>query len=120
MSGINIVRNLQILYFSKKNKEIKNLKNDEKFVTRYPHLYILLPLLFWLPVYLIYEMEKLSFFMPISHKWDLIQTILVHVEDFNSIKLTKKGINFVFNWFLIDALLSLLMVQVDMWVYQCV
>ena len=32
MSGIDIVRNLQILYFSKKNKEIKNLKNDEKFV----------------------------------------------------------------------------------------
>ena len=42
MSGINIVRNLQVLYFSKKNKEIKNLKNDEKLVTRYRQLYILL------------------------------------------------------------------------------
>ena len=30
MSSINSVRNLQILYFSKKNKEIKNLKNGEK------------------------------------------------------------------------------------------
>ena len=28
MSGINIIRNLQVLYF--KNKKIKNLKNDEK------------------------------------------------------------------------------------------
>ena len=30
MSSINSVRKLQILYFSKKNKKIKNLKNDEK------------------------------------------------------------------------------------------
>ena len=30
MSNINSVRNLQILYFSKKNKEIKNLKNGKK------------------------------------------------------------------------------------------
>ena len=30
MSGINNVRNLQILYFSKKNKEIKNLKIEKK------------------------------------------------------------------------------------------
>ena len=30
MSSINNVRNLQILYFSKKNKEIKNLKIGEK------------------------------------------------------------------------------------------
>ena len=30
MSSINNVRNLQILYFSKKNKEIKNLKNGGK------------------------------------------------------------------------------------------
>ena len=29
MSSINIVRNLQILYFSKENKKIKNLKNGE-------------------------------------------------------------------------------------------
>ena len=29
MSSINSVRNLQILYFSKKNKKIKNLKNGE-------------------------------------------------------------------------------------------
>ena len=42
MSGINIVRNFQTLYCSKKNKEIKNLKNGEKFVARYWHLYILL------------------------------------------------------------------------------
>ena len=42
MNGINIVRNLQVLYFSKKNKEIKNLKNGEKIVARYWHLYILL------------------------------------------------------------------------------
>ena len=42
MKGKKIVRNLQVLYFSKKNKEIKNLKNGEKFVTRYRQLYILL------------------------------------------------------------------------------
>ena len=30
MSSINNVRNLQILYFSKKNKEIKNLKIEKK------------------------------------------------------------------------------------------
>ena len=30
--------NLQVLYFRKKNKEIKNLKNGEKFVARYRHL----------------------------------------------------------------------------------
>ena len=29
MSSINSVRNLQILYFSEKNKKIKNLKNGE-------------------------------------------------------------------------------------------
>ena len=43
MSGINIVRNLQVLYSSKKNKQIKNLKNEEKLVARYRQLYILLP-----------------------------------------------------------------------------
>ena len=41
MSTINSVRKLQILYFSKKNKEIKNLKNGEK-VDPLQHLYILL------------------------------------------------------------------------------
>ena len=41
MSTINSVRKLQILYFSKKNKEIKNLKNGEK-VGPLRHLYILL------------------------------------------------------------------------------
>ena len=30
MSSINSVRNLQILYFSKKNEKIKNFKNREK------------------------------------------------------------------------------------------
>ena len=30
MSSINSVRKLQILYFSKKNKKVKNLKNGEK------------------------------------------------------------------------------------------
>ena len=30
MSSINSVRNLQILYFSKKNKKNKNLKHGEK------------------------------------------------------------------------------------------
>ena len=30
MSSINSVRQLQILYFSQKNKKIKNLKNGEK------------------------------------------------------------------------------------------
>ena len=30
MSGINCVRNLQILYFTKKNKEIKKLKKRRK------------------------------------------------------------------------------------------
>ena len=42
MSDTNIVRNLQVLYFSGENKEIKNLKNDEKFVARYRQLYMLL------------------------------------------------------------------------------
>ena len=42
MSGINIVRNLQVLYFSKENKKIKNLKNDEKFVARYRQFNMLL------------------------------------------------------------------------------
>ena len=42
MSGTNIVRNLQVLYFSKKNKKIKSLKNDEKFVAQYRQLYMLL------------------------------------------------------------------------------
>ena len=42
MSKINSVRNLQILYFSKKNKGIKNLKNGKKKVAWYRHLYILL------------------------------------------------------------------------------
>ena len=32
MSDINSVRNLEILYFSEKNKKIKNLKNDEIFL----------------------------------------------------------------------------------------
>ena len=30
MSSINSVRKLQILYFGKKNKKVKNLKNGEK------------------------------------------------------------------------------------------
>ena len=42
MSSVNSVRKLQILYFSMKIKEIKNLKNSEKKVARYRHLYILL------------------------------------------------------------------------------
>ena len=42
MSSINSVRKLQILYFSMKNKKIKNLENGEKKVTLYRHLYILL------------------------------------------------------------------------------
>ena len=42
MSGINIVRNLQILYFSKKNKEIKKLKKWRKEVSWSRQLYILL------------------------------------------------------------------------------
>ena len=43
MSRINSVRNLQILYFSKKNKEIKRVKKKhEKKVGPNPHLYILL------------------------------------------------------------------------------
>ena len=43
MSSINSVRKLQVLYFSKKNKEIKNLKNGK--VAQNPHLYILLILM---------------------------------------------------------------------------
>ena len=39
MSSINSVRNLRILYFSKKNKEIRNLKNGGKKVARYRHLF---------------------------------------------------------------------------------
>ena len=42
MSSINIVKNLQILYFSKKNKETKKLKKRRKKVFWHPHLYILL------------------------------------------------------------------------------
>ena len=44
MSSINSIRKLQILYISMKNKKIKNIKNGEKKVARYRHLYILLPL----------------------------------------------------------------------------
>ena len=32
MSDINSVGNSQILYFSKKNKKVKNIKNDENFL----------------------------------------------------------------------------------------
>ena len=35
MSSIISVRNIQILYFSKKNKKIKNLKNGKKKVAQY-------------------------------------------------------------------------------------
>ena len=42
MSSISSVRNLQILNFSEKNKEIKKLKNGKKKVGLHPHLYILL------------------------------------------------------------------------------
>ena len=42
MSSINNVRNLQILYFSKKNKEIKNLKKWRKKVVRYRYSYTVL------------------------------------------------------------------------------
>ena len=36
MSSINNVRTLKILYFSKKNKKIKNLKNGKKKWPRTP------------------------------------------------------------------------------------
>ena len=36
MSSINSERNLQMLYFSNKNKKIKNLKNGEKRCLRTP------------------------------------------------------------------------------------
>ena len=39
MIGINIVRNLKILYFSKKNKENKKLKKLRKKVDQHRHLY---------------------------------------------------------------------------------
>ena len=42
MSSMNSVRNLQILYFSKKNKEIKKLKKNTKKVGPNSHLYMLL------------------------------------------------------------------------------
>ena len=43
MSGINSVRNLRILYFSKENREIKKSNAHAwKKVHWYPHLYILL------------------------------------------------------------------------------
>ena len=41
MSCINSVRNIQTLYFSKKRKEIKKIKNG-KNVSSKPHLCILL------------------------------------------------------------------------------
>ena len=36
MSSINSVRKLEVLYFSKKNKEIENLKNGRKKWPRTP------------------------------------------------------------------------------------
>ena len=42
ISSVNSVRNLQILDFSRKKKEIKNLKKRRKTVRWYPHLNILL------------------------------------------------------------------------------
>ena len=42
MSSINSVRNLKILYFSRKNKEIKKNRKMQKKVASNPHLYILL------------------------------------------------------------------------------
>ena len=42
MSGINSRRNLQILYFSEKNKKIKKLKNAKKKVAQDHYLYILI------------------------------------------------------------------------------
>ena len=42
MSSINSVRNLQISNFSRKNKEIKKLKERRKKVRQNPQLYILL------------------------------------------------------------------------------
>ena len=39
MSSRNNIRSFQILYFSNKNKEIKNLKKEKK-VARYRQLYI--------------------------------------------------------------------------------
>ena len=44
MSSINSVRNLQILYLSKKNKEIKKSKKWRKKVSWDRHFYILLGL----------------------------------------------------------------------------
>ena len=44
MSSINSVRNLQILYFSKRIKKLKNLKNGEKKVSWDRHFYIVLGL----------------------------------------------------------------------------
>ena len=42
MCSINSVRNLQILNFSRKNKEIKELQKRRKKVHQNPQLYILL------------------------------------------------------------------------------
>ena len=42
MSGINRVRNLKILYFSNKNKEIKKTKKRRKKASQSRYLYILL------------------------------------------------------------------------------
>ena len=42
MSDVNSVRNLQILYFSKKKKEIKKLKKRRKKVAQDRQLYMLL------------------------------------------------------------------------------
>ena len=42
MSSINRARKLQILYFSRKTKKLKNFKNGKKFLALNPHLYILL------------------------------------------------------------------------------
>ena len=43
MSSVNSVKNLQILYFSRKNKEIKKIQKRRKKVDRHWHLYIRLP-----------------------------------------------------------------------------
>ena len=40
MSSINRVRKLRILYFSRKRKKLKNLKNGEKCLVLNPHVYV--------------------------------------------------------------------------------
>ena len=67
MSSINSVRNLRILYFSKKNKKIKNLKNGESgLISAFIHT-TEVPKIFFLKQFLIcyhFSLKPFSLYLP--------------------------------------------------------